>query len=74
MGQGRHGARQEARLMQLSATVADLARQQARMLSMLEAVTSSSRSGLHSPPAAEALPPGDATVRAEVRAMLHSVC
>ena len=74
MGQGRHEARQEARLMQLSATVADLARQQARMLSMLEAVTSSSRSGLHSSPAAEALPPGDATVRAEVRAMLHSDC
>lgn len=71
MGQGRHEARQEARLMQLSATVADLARQQARMLSMLEAVTSSSRSGLHSPPVAEASPPGAATVRAEVRAMLN---
>jgi hypothetical protein len=71
MGQGRHEARQEARLMQLSATVADLARQQARMLSMLEAVTSSSRGGRNSPPATEASPPGDAIVRAEVRAMLN---
>lgn len=47
---GRHEARQESRLMHLSATVAELARQQARMLSMLETVTSSSRSRPHSPP------------------------
>ena len=78
MGHGRHEARQEARLMQLSSNVADLARQQARMLSMLEALTlEGRRSGQHShansPPAAEPVPPGDATVRSEVRAAMLAV-
>lgn len=61
--------------MQLSSNVADLARQQARMLSMLEALTlEGRRSGQHShansPPTAEPVPPGDATVRSEVRAAM----
>ena len=71
---GRHEARQEARLMQLSSNVADLARAQARMLSMLEALTlEGRRSGQHShansPPAAEP----EATVRSEVRAAMLDV-
>ena len=71
---GRHEARQEARLMQLSSNVADLARAQARMLSMLEALTlEGRRSGQHShansPPAAEP----ESTVRSEVRAAMLDV-
>ena len=60
--------------MQLSSNVADLARAQARMLSMLEALTlEGRRSGQHShansPPAAEP----ESTVRSEVRAAMLDV-
>ena len=73
---GRHEARQEARLMQLNAKVAELARQQARMLSMLEIVTAS-RVTPHSSPhdtvmAAEESQLSPEVVRAEVRAMFNA--
>ena len=58
--------------MQLSATVAELARQQARMMAMLEAFTASSRGATHAVSAAEPLPHIDSSVRAEVKAM-HGV-